>query len=73
MASMIGQMFAAEAQNTPEANIMNQLRQLQQTFRGNPVQQVPMMLRQAGVPDAAIRQCMAQATEMMKTFGGRNR
>jgi len=70
MASMIGQMFAAAAQNTPAADMMNQLRQLQQTFRGNPAQQVPMMLRQAGVPDAAIRQCMAQANEFVKMFGG---
>lgn len=70
MASMIGQMFGAMPQNNPASNMMNQLRQLQQTFRGNPAQQVPVMLRQAGVPDAAIKQCMAQATEFMKTMGG---
>lgn len=70
MASMIGRMFGAAAQSSPIADMANQLRQLQQTFRGNPAQQVPMMLQRAGMSDAQIRQCMAQATEFMKTMNG---
>lgn len=70
MASMIGQMFGAVAQQNPIMQIANQFRQLQQTFQGNPAQQVPMMLQRAGVPESAIKQCMAQATEFMKTMNG---
>lgn len=71
MASMIGQMFGVAAQQNPMMQMVNQLRQLQQNFRGDPAQQVPMMLQRAGVPDAAIRQCMAQATEFYKAMNGR--
>lgn len=72
MASMIGQLFGQAAQQVnPMAQLAGQLRQLQQSFRGNPAQQVPAMLQRAGVPDAVIKQCMAQATEFYKAMNGR--
>ena len=72
MASMIGQMFAGAAQQTqnPVQNIMNQLRQLQQTFKGDPATQVPIMLQRMGISDAQIQQYKAQATEIMKAMNG---
>lgn len=74
MASMLGNMFSTQAKQTQQNGIsalIGQIQQLRRMVNGNPAEQVPAMLKQWGVPEAQIQQYQAQATQIMKSLGGK--